>query len=194
MIRYRLNGRGVVQCVVLLAVGAPLLAFGGMAASDDLRLQRTGVVTPAEVYDWRTSRSRGGVQHEIRYTFTVPGRPERFSRADPGLGREDLWSSVWPEEWERSRQTRHVEVRYVPADPRINYPVALAENPWFDTLAAASVGGIALAWVVGMIVVGGVQYLRCRRSPPLAFREYPLFRAERVTGDEVRYVGYGDPI
>lgn len=176
--RIRLNPKPVAQCGLLLVAGPVFLALGWQEVRDDVRLQRTGVVTHADVYDWRILDHRGVTHYELRYKFSAPGHPGQFSRSDPALGREDLWSSVAPEVWTGSQQLPRIDVRFVPDDPRINSPVAVAGNPWGDKLAGLIVGVLALATAGVMLSVAAVQYTRCCRQPPGYRREFFLFTAE----------------
>jgi hypothetical protein len=89
-----------------------------------------------------------------------------------------LWSSVAPEVWTASKQLPRIDVRFVPGDPRINCPVAVAGNPWGDKLTGLIMGVLALATAGVMLSVAAVQYTRCCRRPPAERREFFLFTVE----------------
>ncbi len=180
MVRLRFKPKRVAQCAVLLVAGPAFLFLGSSAVRDDLKLQRTGVVAQADVYDWRIESDKSGPLYELRYTFAVPGRPIRYSHSDLEFDRQDLWVAVAPAVWEASRQSNQIDVRYMPDDPRVNRPVGVAGDPWVDMLAALVCGVLSLATGALMLLVAAVQYRRCRRNPPPDGREYLLFTAERA--------------
>lgn len=117
---------GVGESVLEAGFAAAVVAVGLFPASkawDDFRFRRQGRVVEAEVTAWDTSRSSKHTTYRVRYAFSVPERPGRFTHAStfPFL-EEDLWVELPREAWEESKLSRKLRVRYLPSDPRKSRP------------------------------------------------------------------------
>src|SRR5438270_12442350 len=104
----RVKVGGIVVCLVLLVAGPALIWDGVTDYRTHCALDRDGVRTRADAFDWRIVRGRGGTHYDLRYAFTVP-TGERYT--NPGdYGRDVVWVAIDREEWDRSQQTDEIEV------------------------------------------------------------------------------------
>lgn len=150
-------------CLLCMAGGAAITWLGSQALVNVVRLSVGGAVTQAIVTDSRVMDSRrSGRSYEIRYAFSVPGDPTRYTHEDE-TGREDLWTSLADEAaWQEARGTGRVEVRYLPGDPHVSRP-ARGTTASFGGDQAAGLGlGLCLL-VPSLLVFFGVIWGQIRR-------------------------------
>ncbi|HEU4328786.1 MAG TPA: hypothetical protein VFS21_36950 [Roseiflexaceae bacterium] len=94
----------------------------------DLQAGRGTVVVVAAV----TDRRRGPQGEEVRYSFSVPGRSERYHAVD--LTRwSNLWIPLGPEAGQRARAEDTIEVVYLRDNPWVNQAVGRRGYPLGDS-------------------------------------------------------------
>jgi len=85
-----------------------------------------------------------GVSYDVRYSFRVPGVSKAYTLSDTSpFWREDLWASIPSDLWEETKNTRVLDVRYLPAAPETNRPEA--SSSLGDALAGILVGLVSCA-------------------------------------------------
>ena len=129
---------------------APLVVFGIVGVSNEVRLGSEGIVTDGVV--------EGRREREVRYRIRV-GK-EEYTHADV-TGRTSLWTSLDEVGHEELARRGVVSVRYLPDDPWVNRPVHAGAMPLGDPLAAACVFGAA---GVGGVVLFAFGVRRVRRG------------------------------
>ncbi len=79
-----------------------------------------------------TDRRRGAQGEEVRYSFSVPGTPERFHAVDMTRW-SDLWTPLGPEAGQRARAGDTIEVLYLRTNPWVNQAVGRRGYPLGDS-------------------------------------------------------------
>ncbi len=152
----------------LFALGGLLIAGWGVQTGLDARsLNADGVRAEARVTDARISEQRSGSsqvrQHQLRYSFAVPGDDATYVAEDDifFIEQDDVWVELDEEDWERARDAGRIDIEYLEGDPGLNQPVAARRG----YVSAAVFTGLGLfAFLLGALLVrGGLR----RVTPPV---------------------------
>ena len=131
-------------CAIALAVGAVAIWFGGKAFMQQKRLKEYGVRVVATVTDARSLPDGQRESFDVRYAFQVPDRAGTFTLSD--VNGANLWATTDGQpEWELARATGHVDVLYLPEDPRVNRLIRRNGNP---------VGDPGAVFIIGVMIAG----------------------------------------
>lgn len=135
----------ILGLAVGVLLGGGLTYLGAVDIAAEMRLRGGGDIVEAEVLDTRIMSSRKvGTTHELLYSFTLPGDPQKYTLSD-GTGRDELWTSVPEADWHTAEKSRKVSVRYLPENPWISRPVNSGAAPLGDPIAGLVLGLLILA-------------------------------------------------
>jgi hypothetical protein len=140
----------VVPAVVLFALGVLFATLAVRELRNGAALADRGVVAEARAIEWQVLDGR---DHQVRYELIVDA--VTYSASD-ATGRTGLWSDVREADWQQSRETGTLAVRYLPERPWVNEPATGSPGSGGD-----HVGGLVLAVLCfGMAPVFGARAAR----------------------------------
>ncbi len=152
--------RPLVHHFALWVLLAPIFLFEAQALE-----QLVGVVALQDAGHTRAAVARveelrdGARGPEVRYSFSAPGRPERFT----SLGTAG-WGETWvplSEEAARQAASGRLMVLYLPESPAINQPLGRAGHPIGDSaLSWALFLAADLAWAAESLMIV-LNFQRC---------------------------------
>lgn len=163
------RGRIVVG-LVMLAVAAFFWFLSYPQLSDVRALRAHGRRVDAEVIDARISSGAHGIgrTYGIRYRFRLEPRGAWYTQSEKGpLARNELWSTLPKEQWERATQSFQVEVEYLPSEPSVNCLAGQAGSELKGIYALMSFA--ALLGIPGGLMIAHSAYRMIvpRKSPQL---------------------------
>jgi len=159
-----LQALGVLAICAFCGVGGGLITwFGSQALVSTARLVVSRSVATGTVTDARVMQgSRSGTSYEVRYAFSVPGDPTRYTFEDE-TGRTNLWATLDDEAtWREATTTQRVPVEYLPSDPHVNRPANGTGASFGGDQAAGLCLGLSLL-LPSLLVTLGVLRGQIRR-------------------------------
>jgi hypothetical protein len=149
-------------CLLCTTGGGAITWLGSAALVNAARLTFEGQVVDAVVTDARVMQSRRGTSFEVRYAFSVPGDPARYTAEDE-TGRANLWETLADEPtWRAATTVGHVQVQYLPSDPHVNRPLAGTGASFGEDQAAGLGLGLCLL-IPSVLVALGTVWGQIRR-------------------------------
>jgi hypothetical protein len=150
----------VLGCTILSPI---MLLFGISTIARELSLNDHGEIILADVEDSKTWSDSGNIRYQVKYRFQTEAGGGEYSCGDV-TGRRDLWCTISLEGWRQLRETKQVEVRFLP------------ENPWINQLTLADVPSPMPEAIIGILFGlapwGFLLYVRAvsKNGSPVLFR------------------------
>jgi len=146
--------------VITIIVTGILIGFVSLAVfravltiKNDIDLESQGKIADASVINWRkspVSRRRYNLDqpynYDVQYVFILNKNPSTvYSHTDGITNKENRWTSVTQKEWEQSKESKIIQVLYLPSNPKVNRAVYLSHRttPIGDSFAGTVLFALA---------------------------------------------------
>ncbi|MEK7951541.1 DUF3592 domain-containing protein [Luteolibacter soli] len=129
--------------IPLAFISITLIGTGVFTLPRTIALDRSqSVVTAKVIAEQKRPDSRTGPSYDVKYIFSpAPGLPE-IGPSD-FLGRSLVWVSLPEAAWNEATTTKTLQVKFDPANPANNAPVANRRGIW-DNIGMITLGGLLL--------------------------------------------------
>jgi hypothetical protein len=125
----------ILGCTILSPI---MLLFGISTIARELALSDHGKTILAGVENSKTWTDSGNLRYQVKYRFQPGDGGDWYSCGDI-TGRRDLWCTISLDGWRQLRETKQVEVRYLP------------ENPWINKLSLTDESSAILEGIIGLL-------------------------------------------